>query len=113
MVKNPPAIWEPGFDPWVGKMPWRREWLLTPVSWPGEFHGLYSPQSHRESATTETELLSFHMTLNLNVSNHVIIYSFSWHGLDIPKERMNISQGELILALDNLCQYDSPLIPQS
>ena len=53
------------------------------------------------------------MTLNLNVSNHVIIYSFSWHGLDIPKERMNISQGELILALDNLCQYDSPLIPQS
>ena len=27
------------FDPWVGKMPWRREWLLTPVFLPGEFHG--------------------------------------------------------------------------
>ena len=28
-------------DPWVGNIPWRREWLPTPVFWPGEFHGLY------------------------------------------------------------------------
>ena len=33
----------PGFDPWVGKIPWRRERLPTPVFWPGEFLGLYSP----------------------------------------------------------------------
>ena len=33
----------PGFDPWVGKTPWRRERLHTPVFWPGEF-GLYSPR---------------------------------------------------------------------
>ena len=33
----------PRFDPWVGKIPWRRQRLLTPVFWPGEFHGLYSP----------------------------------------------------------------------
>ena len=26
----------PGFDPWVGKIPWRREWLSTPVFSPGE-----------------------------------------------------------------------------
>ena len=32
----------PWFDPWVGKIPWRREWLPTSVFWPGEFHGLYS-----------------------------------------------------------------------
>ena len=30
----------PGLGPWVGKIPWRREWLPTPVFWPGEFHGL-------------------------------------------------------------------------
>ena len=30
----------PGFDPWVGMIPWRRERLPTPVLWPGEFHGL-------------------------------------------------------------------------
>jgi hypothetical protein len=27
-----------GFDPWVGKIPWRREWQPTPVFLPGEFH---------------------------------------------------------------------------
>ena len=27
-----------GFDPWVGKIPWRRGWLLTPIFLPGEFH---------------------------------------------------------------------------
>ena len=30
----------PGFGPWVGKIPWRRERLPTPVFWPGEFHGV-------------------------------------------------------------------------
>ena len=24
-----------GFDPWVGKTPWRRTWQPTPVFWPG------------------------------------------------------------------------------
>ena len=28
-----------GFDPWVGKTPWRRARLSTPVFLPGEFHG--------------------------------------------------------------------------
>ena len=37
----------PGFDPWVGKIPWRRERLPTPGFWPGEFHGLYSPWGYR------------------------------------------------------------------
>ena len=35
-IKNLPAMQErPGFDPRVGKIPWRREWLPTPVFWPG------------------------------------------------------------------------------
>ena len=42
-----------GFDPWGGKIPWRRERLPTPVFWPAEFHGLYSPRGHKESDTTE------------------------------------------------------------
>ena len=29
----------PGFDPWVGKIPWRKQWLFPPVFLPGEFHG--------------------------------------------------------------------------
>ena len=27
------------FDPWVGKIPWRRAWQYTPVSLPGESYG--------------------------------------------------------------------------
>jgi len=30
---------KPGFNPWVGKIPRRREWQTTPVFLPGEFHG--------------------------------------------------------------------------
>ena len=29
----------PRFDPWVRKIPWRREWLPTLVFLPGKFHG--------------------------------------------------------------------------
>ena len=47
-----------GFDPWVGKIPWRREWQPTPVFLPGELHGQrslagYSPWGRKESDTTE------------------------------------------------------------
>ena len=48
LVKNLPAMQETGFNPWVGKIPWRRERLSTPVFWPGEFHGLYSPWGCKE-----------------------------------------------------------------
>ena len=44
-VKNPPAMWET----WVGKIPWGREKLPTPVFEPGKFHGLCSPWDCKES----------------------------------------------------------------
>ena len=83
MVKNPPQFRRPWFNSWVGKIPWRRDrlptpvffvfpcdsagkestcnvgdlnlipglgrssgegkGLPTPVFWPRDFHGLYSP----------------------------------------------------------------------
>ena len=48
----------PRFDPWLGKIHWRRERLPTPVFWPGEFHGLYSPWGRKESDTAEQLSLS-------------------------------------------------------
>ena len=42
-----------GSIPGIRKIPWRRERLPTPVFWPGEFHGLYSPWGRTESDTTE------------------------------------------------------------
>ena len=48
----------PGFDPWVGMIPWRRAWQLTLVFLPRESHGQrslagYSPYGHIESDMTE------------------------------------------------------------
>ena len=45
-------------DPWVGKIPWRRKWLPTPVLLHGEFHGQrslasYSPWGHKELDMTK------------------------------------------------------------
>ena len=36
MVKNPSAMRETWFSPWVGKIPWRRKWQPTPVFLPRE-----------------------------------------------------------------------------
>ena len=56
-VKRLPTMRMPGFDPWVGKIPWRRKWQPTPVLLPGKAHGLrilvgYSPWGRKESDTT-------------------------------------------------------------
>ena len=58
MVKNLPAALETGFNPWVEKIPLRREWLPTPVFLPGEVHGQrslagYSPWGCKELNTPE------------------------------------------------------------
>ena len=43
MVKNPPARGKPGFDPWVGKIPWQRAWQPTPIFLPGKSPGTEEP----------------------------------------------------------------------
>ena len=58
LVKNRLQCRRPGFSPCVWKIPWRREWLPTPVPLPGKSHGQrslvgYSPWSPIESDTTE------------------------------------------------------------
>ena len=47
-----------GFDPWVGKIPWRRAQQPPPLLLPGETHGQrslegYGPQGHKEWDMTE------------------------------------------------------------
>ena len=56
---------KPRLDPWVGKIPWSRERPPTPLFWPGEFHGLYSPCGRKESDTTERLSLYFTSQLDL------------------------------------------------
>ena len=62
LVKNLPAMRET----WVQSLGWEdpleRERLPTPVFWPGEFHGLYSPWGRKELDMTE-QLRTAHITL--------------------------------------------------
>ena len=44
-----------GFDPWVGKIPWRRAWQPTPVFLPGESHGQRSLAGYRPYGRTESD----------------------------------------------------------
>ena len=54
MVKNPPSMWaKPRFDSWVGKIPWRRDRLLTPV-----FLGFPCDSAGKESACNVGDLSS-------------------------------------------------------
>ena len=64
MVKNLPAMWE-AQDRFLGQedLPWRREWLPTPVFLLRESHGQrslagYSPLGCKESDMTEQLTLS-------------------------------------------------------
>ena len=57
MQENP--VWSLGKE-----VPWRREWLPTPVFLPAEFHGQrslegYSPWGHKESDTAKWLTLTF------------------------------------------------------
>ena len=42
-VKNLPAMQETGFDPWVGKILWRRARHPTPLFLPGESAWMEEP----------------------------------------------------------------------
>ena len=58
MIRNLPAIWETRVQSLVRKIPWRREWLSSPVFLPGESHGQrslvgYSPRGRKELDMTE------------------------------------------------------------
>ena len=70
MVKN--LSRKPGFESWVGKIPWRREWLPTPVfcleiSWTEEPGGLQFMGSQRVCHSWEINTLSLSLSKKLNI----------------------------------------------
>ena len=82
--------WRPRFDPWVGKIPWRRKWQPTPVLLPGEYHGGrslvgFSPWGHKESDTTER--LQFHFLLSCmekEMATHSSVLAWRIPGMGEP-----------------------------
>ena len=77
MVNNPLAMWEAQVPLLGQEGPWRREWLPTPVFFPGEFYGQrslagYSPCGHKELDTTETNTFIFHFPFLCIIVNVLI-----------------------------------------
>ena len=56
------SVWpqwgRPGFNPWVGKIPWRWKWQPTPVLWPRKFHGWRSLMGYSPWVTESWTWLS-------------------------------------------------------
>ena len=71
MAKNPPAIQETQFDPWLSKILWRRQWQPILVFLPGEFHGqrslggLQSMGSQSQTQLSDIHFLHFHKNEHL------------------------------------------------
>ena len=87
LIKNLPATLTPGFNPWVRKIPWRREWLPTPVFWPGKSQGLsmeLQRVGHNWATFTHTHVAAssdFHTNLSIwenQVQWYVFIEPASW-----------------------------------
>ena len=60
-VKRLPAMRETRVQSLFWEDPLEKEKAITPVFWPGEFHGLYSPWSCNESDSTEKLSLSLQL----------------------------------------------------
>ena len=66
LVKNLLSVWETWVWSLDWKDPWRRERLPSPVFWPRELHGLYSPRGGKELDKTEQNSLHFISSLYVN-----------------------------------------------
>ena len=71
LVKNLLQCGRPGFNSWVGKIPWRRERLPTPVFWPGELHGLCHPWGSQRVRHDWETFPSVHWTKPLSAHSKV------------------------------------------
>ena len=93
-----------GFDPWAGKIPWRRKCQLTPIFLPGRSHGQsslegYSPWGGKESDMTER------LSTYAHTHTHTHTHTSSWNivsnteNLDYihPRQGIAIQQGSMQL----------------
>ena len=105
------------FNPYLGKILWRRERQPTPVILPGEFHGQrslagYHPWGYKESDTTEQLTLScrYHQCPKL-LGTSVL----GWKARAISSETAPVSRPPTSLhpqpALSGLCLCSCTLLP--
>ena len=82
-----------GFDLWVGKIPWRREWRPTPVFLPGEFHGQRSMGSQRVRHDWANNTHTYTHTHTLPPSHPRESGGWFQVGGEIPSPSCSVCQG--------------------
>ena len=106
----------PGFNLWVGKIPWRRKWQPTSVLLPGKFHRQrslvgYSPWGCKELDTTE-QLHFFLLLLNMLLLFYVFLVFWLWSMLDLISSTRNQTRTPYIgrQSLNHWTTREVPLI---
>ena len=67
------------FNPWAGKIPWRRTWQHTPACLPGESHGQRSLAGHRPWGRQEWD-----------ATEHTYIYSRVLFTFRVKRAKMKL-----------------------
>ena len=102
------------FDPWAGKMPWRRKWQPTPVFLPGKSHGQRRPMAYssgghktvrRNLATKQQQQL---VTL-VNLTNAVTSPA-DWVSASLQSLNCSQGLGSTLGSSHFLCGLSSPLV---
>ena len=62
----------PRFDPWVGKIPWTREWLPTPIVLPRKFHEIKRHLLLGRKVMTNLDSILKSRDISLPTNAHVV-----------------------------------------
>ena len=103
----------PGFNPWVGKIPWRRKWQPTPAFLPGKSDGWrslvgYSPQGHKESDTTESLYFVGRITAQMADLSFQLLQRSSWSWVAQGPPIKTILSGRIFQGLRRYLLLKSP-----
>ena len=86
VVKNMPANtgdMRLGFDPWVGRIPWRRAWQPNPVVLPGESLEQKSLVGYSPRVTKSRPRLTHFQSLSLSLSLFLLVLLLVTHKLSL------------------------------
>ena len=91
-----------GFDPWVGKIPWRRAWQPTP-SLPGESHGQRSlagcSPRVAKSQIQWRDLAGLPWTIFVLFSYFTLVCNFKCYSFKVKPQLLSLSLRELHFSL--------------
>ena len=117
VVKNSCLFRRRRFNPWVGKIPWRRKWQPTPVFLPRKFHGQrsllgYSPWGCKKSDATEHVHTSYLiMTSDSICSPNLCFFSYAYQTVHCISTILDISHAPQTLMRWNRSTLSLKTIP--